>query len=122
MTIAGVTDYAILAIFRHRMHYNCTSIALFRLAGPATVAGIIACANACACAFICPPGLLGTPRSLLQHRGGGLRAVWALIPGHSPRDLPLVGTRGGSGRGSCWGEGLQLPAHSQTRGHRRRWK
>jgi hypothetical protein len=26
--------------------------------------------------------------------GGGLRPVWALIPGHSLRDLPLVGTRG----------------------------
>jgi len=56
----------------------------------ATLAGVIGCANANACACICPLGLLGTPRSLLL-RQGGLRPVWALIPGQSLQDLPLVG-------------------------------
>src|SRR5271170_726242 len=87
MTITGVT---ILAILR-QLDCNCTSIAPFGLPGPATLAGVIGCACACACACICPLGLLGTPRSLLlrRRRGGGLRPVWALIPGHSLRDLPL---------------------------------
>jgi hypothetical protein len=59
MTVTGVTDYAILAILKHRLHYidcNCTSIAPFGLPGPATLAGVIGCGSACACTCICPPG------------------------------------------------------------------
>jgi hypothetical protein len=43
-----------------------------------------------------------TLRSLLlrRRRGGSLRPIWALIPRHSLRDLPLVGTRGGDDSGS----------------------
>jgi hypothetical protein len=57
MAVTGVTDYAILAILRHRLHCNCALIALFVLASPATFVGVIACALACAL------GLMGTLRS-----------------------------------------------------------
>jgi hypothetical protein len=70
----------------------------FGLPGLATLAGIIGCASASASAYICRLGLLGTRRSLLlRRRGGSLRLVWALFPGYSLRDPPLVGTRRGSG-------------------------
>ena len=62
-------------------------------------------------------GILGTPRSLLlrRRRGGSLRPIWALIPGHSLRDLPLVGTRGGNGRAStAVGTGSTLANSSIT--------
>jgi hypothetical protein len=78
MTVTGVTDCAILAILRsssisrNAIDKHPTSITPFRLPGPATLAGVIACASACACACISPLGLLGTPRSLL------------LLPPHPP--------------------------------------
>jgi hypothetical protein len=105
-----VTGCAILAILRHRLHCNCTSIALFRLAGPATFAGVIACALACAL------GLLGTLRSLLLRLlwwrcGGCFRPIWALIPGYCLRGLPLVGTRGGGG---CYRGGRVCPCKQLT--------
>src|SRR5947209_4334142 len=99
MTVTGVTDCAILAILRHRLHRNYTSITPSRLPGP----GVIACASIYACGYICPLGLLGTPLSLLlrRRRGSSLRPVWALISGYSLSDLPLVRARGGDGSGSC---------------------
>ena len=57
MTITGVTDCGILAMLRHRLHRNYTSITPSRLPGP----GVIACASIYACGYICPLGLLGTP-------------------------------------------------------------
>src|SRR4051794_29779368 len=57
MTVTGVTDCAILAMLRHRLHCNYTSITPSRLPGP----GVIACASIYACGYICPLGLLGTP-------------------------------------------------------------
>src|SRR5947209_16028932 len=63
MTVTGVTDCAILAILRHRLHCNYTSIAPSRLPGPAALAGVIACASIYACAYIWPLGLLGTTRA-----------------------------------------------------------
>src|SRR5277367_5333854 len=98
MAITGVT---ILAIFR-QLDCNCTSIEPFWLPGPATLAGVIGYACACSCAYIC---LLG------------LRPVWALIPGHSLRDLPLVGARGGGGSGSCCRGCRVLPCKQLTPRH-----
>src|SRR5436305_15253303 len=57
MTVTGVTDCAILAMLRHRLHRNYTSITRSRLPGP----GVIACASIYACGYICTLGLLGTP-------------------------------------------------------------
>jgi hypothetical protein len=76
MIVTGVTNCAILAILRHRLHCNCTSIALFGLAGPATFAGVIACALR----LLDLLGLLGTLRSLflrllLWRCGGYFRPI-----------------------------------------------
>jgi sulfite reductase beta subunit-like hemoprotein len=42
----------------------------FRLAGPAILTGVIDCANACASAYICPLGLLGTPEACYYGAAG----------------------------------------------------
>src|SRR5436305_979222 len=70
-------------------------MAPFGFPGPATVAGVIGCASASACACICPLGLLGllgllcllgTPRSLLlrRRRGGWSQARLGAHPGVQP--------------------------------------
>ena len=51
MTVTSVTDCAILAIFRHRLHRNYTSITPSGLPGP----GVIACASIYAAGVVSGP-------------------------------------------------------------------
>jgi len=69
-------------------------MAPFGLPGPATLAGVIGYASACASACICPLGplgLVGTPSPLgkpvvAAAPRGWSQACWALILGYSLRD------------------------------------
>jgi hypothetical protein len=110
MTITGVT---ILAILR-QLDCNYTSIEPFWLPGPVTLAVSLATPTP-----VPVPGPPGIPRSplLRGRRGGGLRPIWALIPGHSLKDLSFVGARDGGGSGNCCRGGRVLPCKQLTHRH-----
>src|SRR5271155_2933903 len=78
MTVTGVTDCAILAILRHRLHCNCISITPFELPGPVGAYGY---------AYIYPLSLLDTPPEAYCCGGaaaGGLRPYLGAHLGAQP--------------------------------------
>src|SRR5271156_6729141 len=83
MTVTGVTDCAILAIPRHRLNFNCTSIALFGPSCPATVPA----APSWVASWVSSWVALAPVQAPTQ---GGLWAVQALVPEDSLSDLSLV--------------------------------
>src|SRR5436305_4018848 len=95
----------------------------FVFPGLATLASVIGCASACVnpCACISWASWVSweSPEDTCcgRRRGGSLRPIWALIPRHSLRGLPLVGTPGGNGSGSyCRGDRIYR-CKQLTHGH-----